>query len=143
LFFITFLIDRVGRKKPLIFGTLGITAALICEAAINSQNVDGHRRGLSIAGVAFLFLVSIIFSVSFGPISWTYMSEVMPYQIRGKGSAFATGIGNWLVATFWAQVSPFGLKELGWKFYFIFVGMFMLSTISPSPSGRANLRVCV
>jgi hypothetical protein len=50
------------------------------------------------------------------------MSEVMPYQIRGKGCAFATGIGNWLVSTFWNQVSPYALEELGWKFYFLFVG---------------------
>lgn len=120
LFFITFLIDRVGRKGPLLFGTVGITLALICEAAVNSQNPDGTRTGLSIAGVAFLFCVSIIFSLSFGPVSWVYMSEVMPYQIRGKGSAFATGIGNWLVSTFWAQVSPIALGTLGWKFYFLF-----------------------
>lgn len=124
LIFIVFLIDRVGRKKPLIAGAIGITIALICEAAVNSQNEDASKRGLSIAGVAFIFMVSIIFSWSFGPVSWTYMSEIMPYQIRGKGSAFATGIGNWLVATFWTQVSPIALGELGWKFYFLFVGMF-------------------
>jgi len=64
-----FLIDRVGRKKPLLFGTIGITVALICEAIVNSQNPDGTRHGLSIAGVAFLFCVSIIFSLSFGKIS--------------------------------------------------------------------------
>jgi len=128
LFFIIFLIDRIGRKKPL-FASIGISIALICEAVVNSQNTDGSRRGLSIAGVAFLFLVSIIFSVSFGPISWTYMAEVMPYQIRGKGSAFATGIGNWLVATFWAQVSPYALGELGWKFYFLFVAWNLVVTL--------------
>jgi nitrate/nitrite transporter NarK len=66
LFFIIFLIDRVGRKKPLLFGTVGITIALICEAIVNSQNEDGTKPGLSIAGVAFLFCVSIIFSLSFG-----------------------------------------------------------------------------
>lgn len=126
VFFILFLADRIGRKKPLIFGILAITVALICEAAINSQNTDGTKSGHSIAGVAFLFCVTIIFSLSFGPVSWTYMSEVMPYQIRGKGCAFATGIGNWLVATFWNQVSPFALEELGWKFYFLFVGKFYL-----------------
>jgi len=26
------------------------------------------------------------------------MSEVMPMQIRARGNAFATGIGNWLVS---------------------------------------------
>ena len=122
MFFITFVIDKVGRKKPLIFGTVTIVIALVCEAAINSQNEDGSREGLSIAGVAFLFLVSILFSFSFGPVSWTYMSEVLPSQVRSRGAAFATGIGNWLVATFWAQVSPTALEALHWKFYFLFVG---------------------
>lgn len=122
LIFIVFLLDRVGRRKPLLIGTIGITIALICEAAINSQNADGSKRGLSIGGVFFLFCVSIIFSCSFGPISWVYMSEVMPMQIRARGNAFATGIGNWLVATFWAQLSPLALDQLTWKFYFLFAG---------------------
>ncbi|OAQ60697.1 MFS sugar transporter [Pochonia chlamydosporia 170] len=129
LVFITFLIDRIGRKRPLIYGVIAITIALICEGVVNSQNIDGSKHGLSIAGVAFLFSVSIIFSLSFGPVSWTYMSEVMPYQIRGKGCAFATGIGNWLVSTFWAQVSPIALGDLGWKFYFVFVAFNLVVTL--------------
>jgi len=129
LFFILFVLDRVGRRKPLLFGTIGITIALICEAAIGSQvkkGVDNH--GLQVAGVFFLFCVTVIFSVSFGPISWVYMSEVMPMQIRAKGSAVATGIGNWLVSTFWSQISPYGLGALKYKFYFIFVAFNIVIT---------------
>lgn len=132
LIFILFILDRVGRKKPLLFGTIGISVALICEAAIGSQVKKGvntsHNNGLSIGGVTFLFLVSIIFSWSFGPVSWVYMSEIMPMQIRAKGSAFATGIGNWLVNTFWSQVAPIGLGHTGWKFYFIFVAFNLVVT---------------
>jgi MFS family permease len=106
-------------------GTIGITLALMCEGIINSQNPGGKKHGLSIAGVFFLFCVSIIFSFSFGPVSWVYMSEIMPMQIRARGNAFATGIGNWLVATFFAQVSPIALEDIGWKFYFVFVGEFI------------------
>jgi MFS family permease len=98
LIFIVFFLDRVGRKKPLIFGTIGISIALICEAALGSQvngSTGSRRDGISGAGVFFLFLVSCIFSVSFGPISWVYASEIMPLSIRGRGSAFATGVGNW------------------------------------------------
>lgn len=131
MIFITFVVDKVGRKKPLVIGIIGIVIALICEGALNSQNEAGDKEGLSIAGVAFIFTVSVIFSFSFGPVSWTYMSEVLPYQVRSKGAAFATGIGNWLVATFWAQVSPTALEKLGWKFYFIFVG-----ELEPYPLAR-------
>ncbi|KAI4149163.1 MAG: hypothetical protein LQ340_004766 [Diploschistes diacapsis] len=129
LVFIIFLVDRVGRRKPLLFGTIGITIALICEAAINSQNTDGTRRGLSGAGVFFLFCVNVIFSLSWGPVSWVYMSEVMPMPIRAKGSAFATGIGNWLVSTFFAQVSPIALGTIVWKYYFVFVAFNILVTL--------------
>jgi MFS family permease len=131
LIFIVFLLDRVGRRKPLLFGTIGISIALVCEAAVGSQ-VEGatgsRKNSLSAAGVFFLFLVSCIFSVSFGPISWVYASEVMPLSIRGRGSAFATGIGNWLVGTVWSQVSPIGLGRTKWKFYFIFVAWNLLVT---------------
>lgn len=48
-----------------------------------------------------------------------YMSEIMPMQIRGRGTAFATGIGNWLVSTFFAQVSPIALGTITWKYYFV------------------------
>lgn len=57
------------------------------------------------------------------------MSEIMPMQIRARGNAFATGIGNWLVATFWAQVSPIALGSIGWKFYFLFVAFNLCVTL--------------
>ncbi|KAJ4364463.1 hypothetical protein N0V83_009057 [Neocucurbitaria cava] len=131
-FFIVFFLDKVGRRKPLIFGTIAISVALICEAAIGSQVTDAtgsRKNSLSTAGVFFLFLVSCIFSVSFGPISWVYASEIMPLSIRGRGSAFATGIGNWLVGTIWSQVSPIGLGEITYKFYFIFVAFNLCVTL--------------
>lgn len=132
LIFIVFFLDRVGRKKPLIFGTIGISIALICEAALGSQvngSTGSRRAGISGAGVFFLFLVSCIFSVSFGPISWVYASEIMPLSIRGRGSAFATGVGNWLVGTVWSQVSPIALGEITYKFYFIFVAFNLCVTL--------------
>ncbi|KAJ5290114.1 uncharacterized protein N7443_010367 [Penicillium atrosanguineum] len=121
LIFVVYLLDRVGRRKPMLFGTIGISLALICEAALNSQNPNGERIGFSIGGVFFLFAVSIIFSMSFGPCSWVYMAEVMPMQIRGKGNAFAVAVGNWGVSTLWNQVSPIALDRLKWRFYFVFV----------------------
>lgn len=45
----------------------------------------------------------------------------MPMQIRGKGNAFATGIGNWAVGTLWSQISPIALGSIRWKFYLVFI----------------------
>lgn len=137
LIFVVFFLDRVGRRKPLLFGTVAISLALTCEAILTSQNPDGQRIGYSIGGVFFLFAVSVAFSVSFGPCSWyeppfylllffshqgrVYMAEVMPMQIRSKGNAFAVGIGNWAINTLWNQVSPIALGQIQWRLYFVFV----------------------
>ncbi|KAJ5115412.1 hypothetical protein NUU61_001171 [Penicillium alfredii] len=129
LVFVVFLLDRVGRRRPLLFGTVAISIALVCEAALNSANPDGQRVGYSVGGVFFLFAVSVAFSMSFGPCSWVYMAEVMPMQIRGKGNAFAVGIGNWAVGTLWNQVSPLALGRIGWAFYFVFVAWNLCITL--------------
>lgn len=130
LVFIVFIIDRVGRRRPLLWGTVAIAVALICESAINSRiDPANPDHNLSIGGVFFIFCVTVIFSWSWGPISWVYMSETMPMQIRARGNAFATGIGNWLVSTFWSQVSPIALKALQWKFYFLFIAWDIVITI--------------
>lgn len=70
LIFVVFILDRVGRRRPMLFGTVAISIALICEAALTSRDPGGERTGYSIGGVFFLFAVSIIFSMSFGPCSW-------------------------------------------------------------------------
>lgn len=70
LIFVVFFLDRVGRRRPMLFGTVAISLALVCEAALNSQNPNGEHVGYSIGGVFFLFAVSVVFSVSFGPCSW-------------------------------------------------------------------------
>lgn len=50
-----------------------------------------------------------------------YMAEVMPMQIRGKGSALATCVGNWMVGTLWNQISPIALGSIKWKYYLVFI----------------------
>lgn len=70
LIFVVFLLDRIGRRGPMLLATLAISLALMCEAALNSQNPRGDRVDYSIGGVFFIFLVSVIFSMSFGPCSW-------------------------------------------------------------------------
>lgn len=48
--------------------------------------------------------------------------------IRARGSAFATGIGNWLVSTLFSQVSPIGLGAVTWRYMFVFVAFNIVVT---------------
>ncbi|CCO26567.1 High-affinity glucose transporter [Rhizoctonia solani AG-1 IB] len=121
--FIYFILDRVGRRLPLIIGAFGMAGCLAIEAAINakfpgetSKNVAAQR-----AGVAFIILFgSLFFSTSFGPVSWVYQSEIFPMRVRAMGTSVAT-MSNWAVNVMISQVSPIGLSRLGWKFYLVFI----------------------
>ncbi|KAI3605907.1 mfs sugar [Moniliophthora roreri] len=125
-FFITLILDRVGRKKPLMFGaasfvaTFSIVAAILAtnpvtEGATSSANPAAQR-----AGIAMIFLTSIIFSLSFGPVSWVLASEVFPTSTRAIGTSVAT-CSNWAFNTLLSQVSPLAIDNIGYKFYLVFV----------------------
>ncbi|CAE6399040.1 unnamed protein product [Rhizoctonia solani] len=97
--FIYFVLDRVGRRLPLII-----------DNKVAQQT-----------GVAFIILFgSLFFSTSFGPVSWVYQSEIFPMRVRAMGAAVAT-MSNWAVNVMISQVSPIGLHKLGWKFYLVFI----------------------
>ncbi|THU85524.1 sugar transporter [Dendrothele bispora CBS 962.96] len=130
LFFIIFILDRVGRKKPLMFGAASFVATFSILAAILATNPappDGVtpapgsvNQAAQRAGIAIIFLTSIIFSLSFGPVSWVLASEVFPTSTRSIGTSVAT-CSNWAFNTMLSQVSPIGINNSGWKFYLIFV----------------------
>ncbi|CEL59439.1 High-affinity glucose transporter OS=Kluyveromyces lactis (strain ATCC 8585 / CBS 2359 / DSM 70799 / NBRC 1267 / NRRL Y-1140 / WM37) GN=HGT1 PE=3 SV=1 [Rhizoctonia solani AG-1 IB] len=121
--FIYFILDRVGRRLPLIIGAFGMAGCLAIEAAINAKFPGETSKNVAAqqAGVAFIILFgSLFFSTSFGPVSWVYQSEIFPMRVRAMGTSVAT-MSNWAVNVMISQVSPIGLNRLGWKFYLVFI----------------------
>ncbi|CAE6424644.1 unnamed protein product [Rhizoctonia solani] len=121
--FIYYILDRVGRRLPLIIGAFGMAGCLAIEAAINAKFPGETSKNVAAqqAGVAFIILFgSLFFSTSFGPVSWVYQSEIFPMRVRAMGTSVAT-MSNWAVNVMISQVSPIGLNRLGWKFYLVFI----------------------
>ncbi|KAF5327163.1 hypothetical protein D9619_004540 [Psilocybe cf. subviscida] len=123
IFFIIFVLDRVGRKKPLIFGagsfvvTFSVLAAILATNPVDSETASAAAQK---AGIAMIFLTSINFSLSFGPVSWVLASEVFPTNTRAIGTSVAT-CANWAFNTLLGQVAPIGIQRVGWKFYILFI----------------------
>ncbi|KAG6827977.1 hypothetical protein H0H92_009803 [Tricholoma furcatifolium] len=121
--FIIFMADRIGRKKPLVFGagsfvvTFSVLAAIV---ATNPPGVEGSSATAQRAGIAMIFLTSVLFSLSFGPVSWVLASEVFPTSARSLGTMVAT-CSNWAFNVMLAQVSPIAMANISWKFYVLFV----------------------
>lgn len=78
------LIDRIGRKKLLIWGSVGITLSLASLAAVLLT------LGLS-TSTAWLTVVFLgVYIATWGPVVWVLMPELFPSKVRGAATGFTT-----------------------------------------------------
>lgn len=94
--FIILILDTVGRKKPLMFGagsfvcTYSVLTAIVASFPPEVNGQPNPNTSAQRAGIAMIFMTSIFFSLSFGPVSWVLASEVFPTKTRAMGTAVAT-----------------------------------------------------
>ncbi|KAA1467691.1 general substrate transporter [Dentipellis sp. KUC8613] len=143
-FFITLVLDTVGRKKPLLFGAASLVALFSVLAAIIASFPPGEgitNFAAQRAGIGMIFMMSIIFSLSFGPISWVLASEVFPTRTRSIGTSVAT-CANWAFNVMLSETSPIAMNNIGWKFYMLFVALntvdfVIIAIFFPETKGRS------
>ncbi|QLG44628.1 sugar porter family MFS transporter [Costertonia aggregata] len=86
-----FLIDRLGRKQLMYFGSVGyiISLALVAAAFIFKW------EGMAVPIFLFLFIAS--HAIGQGAVIWVFISEVFPNHLRGSGQAFGSSV-HWVLA---------------------------------------------
>ena len=112
------MIDRVGRKPFLLWGSVGMVVTLgIMAFAFSTGELDGNdqlqlseRMGLTAlgAGLAYAF----IFNMSWGPVMWVSLGEMFPNQMRGAGLAVA-GFMQWIANFAITMTFPWMLVNIG------------------------------
>ncbi len=73
------IIDRFGRRRLYVVGSLGMTAALLCLVA---AVVTGHFHGPAVLALLVAYL--LFFAACIGPVFWTLLPEIFPNGVRGK-----------------------------------------------------------
>jgi len=95
------LIDRIGRKPLLLFGSAAMAVALTGMALAFSTGTIGPNGALDLApGAGALALLSanayvFLFNLSWGPVMWVMLGEMFPNRMRGSGLA-VSGLAQWL-----------------------------------------------
>lgn len=114
-----FLIDRLGRKKLMYFGSFGYIISLALVAAAFILEWEG------IAVPIFLFLFIASHAIGQGAVIWVFISEVFPNHLRGSGQAFGSSV-HWVLAWLIPSSIPFLFTWVGPGVVFGFFAFMMV-----------------
>lgn len=119
-----YLIDRAGRKKLMLIGSLGYIISLgMISWIFYHQDFEGVQVPL------FLFLFIASHAIGQGAVIWVYISEVFPNHIRASGQSLGTST-HWIFAAFITLLMPFLLNRFsGGPIFAFFAGMMVLQLL--------------
>jgi sugar porter (SP) family MFS transporter len=134
------LLDRVGRRKLLIAGTVGLTVSL---AALGAFFASSTLRD-DAAWLAVAALVTFIgsFAIGLGPVFWLMISEIFPLVARSRAMAVCTIVNwaaNFVVSYFFlGLIQSIGRPETFWVYTgFGVLAIAFFTFRVPETSGRS------
>jgi sugar porter (SP) family MFS transporter len=106
-----FLIDRVGRRKLMIFGCAGIAVShFLCAMA--------YRAGMGGIAVLSLTLSAIgCYALTLAPVTWVLISEIFPQRVRAQGVSIAVS-ALWIASFALTYSFPILNRRLGTAWVF-------------------------
>ncbi|GAA4839639.1 sugar porter family MFS transporter [Actinomycetospora corticicola] len=136
-----FLIDRAGRRPLLLFGALGMCAAMILLTVTNLVGLTQGPLLLTLTLVGIIVYIAS-FSISWGPVQWVALPELFPLRVRAAGVSICVTF-NWLFNMAVALAFPSLLDTFGagWNFLFFAVMTFLafvfVQRLLPETKGRS------
>lgn len=112
-------IDKIGRKKLLLFGTAGL---VLCLSAVSYVFLT-HEH---LDWLVWLLMIYIaFFAMSQGAVVWVYISEVFPTRVRSKGQSLGSS-SHWVTNAIISLVFPLMAISSGAYPFIFFAAMMVL-----------------
>jgi sugar porter (SP) family MFS transporter len=113
------LIDRLGRRQLMYYGSVGYIISLTLVALAFILEWEG------IAVPIFLFLFIASHAIGQGAVIWVFISEVFPNHLRGSGQSFGSSV-HWVLAWIIPSSIPFLFSSIGPGPVFAFFAFMMV-----------------
>ncbi|AEI47619.1 sugar porter family MFS transporter [Runella slithyformis] len=112
-------IDRFGRRKLMLIGSVGLIVTLgLVARAFYLENF-----GMTVPVLLFVYIA--FFAFSQGAVIWVFISEIFPNEVRANGQALGS-FTHWIMAAIVAFSFPSIAAYLGGGNTFLFFSGMML-----------------
>lgn len=101
-----FLIERVGRRKLFLAGTLGQCLSMVLTFGCLIPGRPDPAKGAAVG----LFIYIASFGATWLPLPWLYPAEISPIKTRAKANAIST-CTNWLFNFLIVMVTPIMVRK--------------------------------
>jgi sugar porter (SP) family MFS transporter len=115
-------IDRLGRKRLLLGGALGLAACLFLTAYAFETGIGGRLVLASLIGYIACF------AVSQGAVIWVYLAEIFPNRVRARGQALGS-FTHWVWAAAVSWTFPIVAEASGGLAFGVFGAMMVLQFV--------------
>ncbi|GAA4268836.1 sugar porter family MFS transporter [Hyunsoonleella aestuarii] len=114
-----FLIDRLGRKTLMYFGSVGYIISLGLVACA----FFFEWTGMAVPIFLFLFIAS--HAIGQGAVIWVFISEIFPNHLRASGQSFGSST-HWFLAALIPALIPLLFSTIGAGVVFLFFAIMMV-----------------
>lgn len=115
-----YLIDRLGRKKLMLIGSIGYIISLSAVAAAFYFNYLG---GMIVPLLLFVFIAS--HAIGQGAVIWVFISEIFPNRVRAYGQSLGSST-HWILAAIITTIFPILATKFGPAPLFLFFAVMMV-----------------
>lgn len=110
-----FIIERTGRRKLFLIGTVGQGLSMVLVFAALIPGTQSAAKGAAVG----LFTYISFFAATWLPLPWLYPAEINPVKTRGKANAVST-CTNWLFNFLVVMITPIMIDHIKWGTYVFF-----------------------
>jgi hypothetical protein len=123
---IALIVSRFPRRKMFMLSAgsmvmmfMGMT---ICFERLSHADANGYtNKSAQYAALFFFFAYSPTYNIGNNSLTYTYLVELFPYQVRSMGIGFEQIWGK-IGGFFSINVNPKAITAIGWKYFAIYCG---------------------
>ncbi|KIY45595.1 quinate permease [Fistulina hepatica ATCC 64428] len=122
LLYVLFIVDNVGRRRPLITGAL-IQAVCLLYLAVFVKIAHPGNDGISAGGyvgIVAIYIYAFGWSFGWSVVPWVVPSEIFPNRIRALAISIVYAL-QWLLNFAITRATPYMMLNMGaWAAYLLF-----------------------